>query len=180
MSEVLSTGGHYFPRFLQLTLLAAPAYYGIFRLAQWLFPKIQDWTRDVTTETTVLAANLAAAALIILLLAVVKMTVDYARIAMVVEGQRRAVRALARGASVVIRHPVATLGLVALFAGASLAIVCLYALVGPGADQANGVTIVLAIAASQVYLMLRLALRLGLLSSELALFEAVQSRFPNQ
>lgn len=178
LSEVLATGGHYFSRFLQLTLLAAPAYYGVYRLAKWLFPRIEHWTRDVTSETTVLAANLAAAALILLLLALIKMTVDYARIAMVVEGQRRALRALVRGASVVVRHPLATLGLVAVFAGASMAVIGLYSLVAPGADQSSGLTIVLAIVGSQIYLMVRVAIRLGLMSSELALFEAIQSRFP--
>lgn len=174
--DVVAAGGRLFPRYLRLAVLSAPLYYGVFRLAGWLFPKIEHLTRDVTLERTVLVYNMLAAVLIVLLLALVKMVGDYAKIAIVVENRRSSVLAFLAGCGFVLRHPISTLGLVSLFAVLTMALIAAFAAVAPGARESTVVGIILAIAASQVFLVLRTALRLGLLASQVVLFDEQRRR----
>ena len=168
--DLLAAGGEYFPRFVRLGLLSAILYYGIFRLSAWLFPWIKRATRDVTTETAVLGYNLLGGFLIVGLLVVVKMVFDYAKISMVLSKRRSAVSAAIRGAGFVARRPVKTGGLVIAFGMFTVMLLALYSRVAPGAGESSPAAILLAIAVSQLFLLLRLALRVGLLSSELVLF----------
>lgn len=172
---VFSEGSKYFSRFLRLGVISGILYYGIFRLSGWLFPWLQEATRDVTSEGRILGFNLVAAALIVGFTAVVKAVFDYAKISMVVGGRRGALLAALHGLEFVVRRPIATAGLVAFFGGATVVLVLLYSWMGPGVTQANPVSILLAIAASQLFLLGRLTLRLGLLGSEVALFESSRS-----
>jgi hypothetical protein len=169
--EVFAAGREYFPRFLRLGILSAVLYYGVIRLSQWLFPWIGVATRDVTSETTILAYNVLGAGLIVGLFAVIKAVFDYAKISMVVGGRRSALSAAFHGLGFVLRRPLATGGLVAIFSILTVLLVAVYSQVAPGADQRSITTILLALAASQLFLLLRVALRLSLLGSELALFE---------
>ena len=170
VGDLLAAGGEYFPRFLRLGLLSAILYYGIFRLSAWLFPWIKRATRDVTTETAVLGYNLLAGLLIVGLLVVVKMIFDYAKISMVVSQRRSALSAAFHGVGFVASRPLKTGGLVATFGTLTVILLVLYAWLAPGAGQSSPAAILLAIAVSQLFLVLRLAVRIGLLGSELALF----------
>jgi hypothetical protein len=176
LGDLLAAGSEYFPRFVRLGVLSGALYYGILRLSAWLFPWLQEASRDVTSETRVLGYNLVAAGLIIGLLVGVKAVFDYAKISMVVDGRRSALSAALRGVGFVLSRPLAAGGLVALFGSLTAFIVVLYSLVAPGAEQSSPATILLAIAASQLFLVVRLTLRLGLLGSELALFERRHSQ----
>jgi hypothetical protein len=170
VGDLLAAGGEYFARFVRLGLLSAILYYGIFRLSAWLFPWIESATRDVTTETAVLGYNLFAGLLIVGLLVVVKMVFDYAKISMVVSKRRSAVSAAIRGVGFVARRPLKTGGLVVSFGMFTVILLVLYSWVAPGAGGSNPAAILLAIAVSQLFLVLRLVVRVGLLGSELALF----------
>jgi hypothetical protein len=173
---VLSEGSAYFLRFLRLGLISGVLYYGIFRLSGWLFPWLTEATRDVTSEARILGFNLAAAVLVVGLTAAVKAVFDYAKISMVVGGRRGAVSAALHGLGFVLRRPIATAGLVAFFTGATVVLIVAYSWMGPGVAHANPGSILLAIAASQLFLLGRLILRVGLLGSEVALYE--RSRGP--
>jgi hypothetical protein len=171
IGELLAAGGRRFFPFLRVTLIAAPLYYGLFRLAGWFFPWLERMTRDLTRETTVLALNLIAAGLVVLLLALLGMVTDYARISMVVAGRKSALAALAEGLSFVARRPFAAPGLVIVFTAAMLGLFALYASAAPGAAETSPLGILGVLVVGQVFLLARLALRLGLMAAELALYE---------
>ena len=171
LAEFLADGGGFFFRFLRLSLISAPIYYGIFRLARWLFPSIEDAMRDVTAERTVLVYNLLAALVIVVLIATVKMGFDYARIAMVVEERRSSLLAALRGLGFVVRRPLVTWGLLLSFALLGLVLLALRLWLVPGVGQQSILAILAVFLLGQAFLLARLGLRLGLLAAELALYE---------
>ena len=164
-------GRHAF-RFLRLALLAAVFYWLIYRLARAGFGALEDATRDVTSERTVLLWVLAGAALTVLLLALVRVVFDYAKIAVVARGRRSALAAAWAGARFVAARPFATLGLYAAFALAGALLLALYALLPPFTGVATWPTVVLAALVGQLALAAKLALRLALLGAETSLFTA--------
>ncbi|MDH3743694.1 MAG: hypothetical protein OES47_01175 [Acidobacteriota bacterium] len=170
LGSFLADGGRLCLRFLRLALLSAPLYYGLFRLARWLFPWIERITVDKTVERTVLAYNLAGVAVIVALLITVKMVFDYAKIAVVVEERRSAILAVLRGFRFVLRRPLRTYGMVVLFSVLGAVLLLIYTLVAPGTGPASFAGVTLVFLLGQLFLLARLSLRLGLLAGELALF----------
>lgn len=167
--------GEFFGRFLRLVAVMAVPYYLVYRLSGWLFGSIEEWTRDVTQERSVLALYLLAAALIVLLLIVLRMISDYAKIAMVMEDRRSALFAAARGASFVVGRPIRALALVAIAGAIGLLMLYAYHLVAPGTSQASWTAVGAAFALGQLFLIARLSLRLTLLGAELDLYEKTSS-----
>ena len=161
-------GRHAF-RFLRLTLLSGVLYYLIYRLARAGFGAIEEASRDVTSERTVLLWVLAGAALTVLLLALVRVVFDYAKIAIVTHGRRSALAAAWAGARFVASRPFATLGLYAAFALLGALLLALYALLPPFAGVATWPTVILAFLVAQLALAAKIALRLALLGAEAAL-----------
>lgn len=170
LGALLADGGRLYLRFLRLALLSAPLYYGLFRFARWIFPRIERATVDVTVEKTVLATNLVAVALIVVLSVTTKMVFDYAKIAVVVEERRSAILALLRGLRFVLRRPLRTYGVVALFSLLGAALLAFYTLVAPGTGPSSFAAAILVFLLGQLFLVGRVTLRLGLLAGELALF----------
>jgi hypothetical protein len=171
LSDFLGSGGGFFFRFFRLAVVSGVLFYLVFRLAWWLFPWIRERTEDITVERTVLLYNLLGAALIVLLLVLIKLIFDYAKIAMVVEGRRSALWALLRGLRFVLRRPLRTFGLVVGFALLLALVFTVYGFVAPGAGQATPLAIVGAFLVSQLFLVAKLFLKLGLLGSQVALYE---------
>jgi hypothetical protein len=171
LSDFLGSGGGFFFRFFRLAVVSGVLYYLVFKLAWWLFPWIRERTEDITVERTVLLYNLLGAALIVLLLVLIKLIFDYAKIAMVVEGRRSALWALLRGLRFVLRRPLRTFGLVVGFALLLALVFTVYGFVAPGAGQATPLAIVGAFLVSQLFLVAKLFLKLGLLGSQVALYE---------
>jgi hypothetical protein len=171
LSDFLGSGGEYFFRFLRLAVFSGALYFLVFKLAWWLFPWIRECTEDVTVERTVLLYNLLGAALIVFLLVLIKLIFDYAKVAMVVEERRSAFWALLRGVRFVFRRPLKTFGLVVGFALLLAVVSALYGLVAPGAGQSTASAIVGAFLVSQLFLAAKLFLKLGLLGSQVALYE---------
>lgn len=170
LRRFLENGGLFFFRFLRLTVLAAVPYTLVYLFARRLFPWIERITRDVTTETTVLAYNLLGAALIVLLLATVKMVFDFAKVAVVADERRSAFLAALRGLRFVLRHPLRAYGLYAGFGLALGLLITAYALVAPGAGQATWPQVVGAFFVGQAFLIARLVLRLAVLGGALSLY----------
>lgn len=135
LGALLSHGAELFPRFLRLLALTTAAYYGIYRAARWLFPRLEQAMRDVTVERTVLAVYLSVAAAVVLLLLLVKLTSDYAKVATLVERRRSMLLAAWHGLRFVLRHPRYTFGAYAGIALVTWAFLGLWALLAPGHGQ---------------------------------------------
>lgn len=171
LTTVLADGAARFPVFLRLALITGVGYYLVFRFARWLFPRIHEATGDLTVEREVLAANLAGAAVVLALLVSIRLVGDYAKMAVVVERRKSASLAALRGLRFVLSRPLRVLGVALLYAVLMTALFAVYSLLAPGAADSTGTAILLAAALGQAFVLVKVALRVAFLASELALFE---------
>ncbi len=169
-----ASGGRFFLRFLGLALMSGVLYAGVYRLGRWLFPALEELSRDVTVERTALWLVVAAAVLIAFLLCLINLIFDYARMAIVLEGRKNPLRAAYHAVRLILRHPGQTLGLYALLGLLGLGLLAVYARIAPGAGQSTLPGIALAFLVAQAYLVAKLWLRLVLSASQLTLYEALR------
>lgn len=168
-------GGEFFGRFVRVALVMAGLYYALFRCSKWLFGRVEQATRDVTVEKTVLGYYLVVATGVVLSLVVLRMISDYAKTAIVMEDRRSALLAVLRGARFIVGKPFRALALVAIVGLVGLALLYGYHLVAPGTGQASWAGVAYALLIGQLFLIARLGLRLTLLGSQLDLYERTSS-----
>lgn len=170
-STFLAAGGNYFFRFLRLALMMGAGYYGVFKLSYWLFPAIDRWTYDITTEKTVLGYNLAALGLIAILLTSVHLVGEFARIATVQEKRRSMILAVVRSVRLVGRHPLQSTGVfLVMFLMLGLLKVAYY-WIAPGISGVSPLALLLTFAVGQGYLLIRWGLRIARYGAEIDLYD---------
>lgn len=179
LAPFLAAGARFFPRLLRLALLSGVLYFGIYRLARWLFPWIERLTRDVTAERQALLVYLAGALVVVALLGLVNLIFGYAKIAVVYEGRRSSLGALLRALRFVVGNAGKALGLYLLLASLVVAVIALYALLAPGPGQSTALGVALAFLLGQLYLMARLAMRLTFFGAQMRLYESGRFRSAN-
>jgi hypothetical protein len=176
IGSFLASSGTFFLRFIRIAAIAGFAYYGVYRLAFWLFPAIERWTRDVTVEKTALGFHLVGAGLIVLLMTLVHLISEYAKIATVQEDRRSAILAMVHSLVQVVRHPLQSFGLMGLFFLALAVGQWLLYLVLPDARNASVQAVILAFFIGQIYLLARAALRLARFSAEIRIYNQWRAR----
>jgi hypothetical protein len=164
-----SACGVWFFRFLRLALLAGPIYAFLFtRLHPWLFDEwFVAWTRNMSVERQAFAVRLALYALFTAVVCGVNLLFDYAKVRAVVEDRRSMIGALSAGTRFVARHPAKTLLLYAANLGLAVVVAASYYLVSPAAGPGLA-----AFAVGQVYIVLRVIVRLQFMASQTALFQS--------
>lgn len=172
MERFFSASGRYFLRFISLFLLSAVFYVFIFTfVAPALFSFIANATRDTTVERNVFFLTAGAYAIIALLLATVNMAFDYAKISTVFKGHRHMLVAAFDGFRFVFAHPVKTFALYFVLGVFLVLALGLYSLIAPGARQASGLAIFFAFLVGQIFLTIKLILRLTFFGGQMALYE---------
>jgi hypothetical protein len=168
-------GGRYLPRFVRLMLLSGLLYWLVFRFRRMLFDWLEESLRDVTAERTALIWTVLASAGIVLLLVTIHVVFTYAKIAAVVEERRSMLLAAVRGLGFVLSYPLRTLGLYLGFGVLTVVLLFVWIWLAPGAEQATVGAVVMAFVAGQVFVMLRLYLRLSLLAGQAALYRSLRA-----
>ena len=163
-----SACGVYAIRFLRLAIMATAIYWVLFvPYHEWLFDGLYPaLIADVTVERTAFMYRVLLYAAFLAPLLFVNVIVDYAKVRAVVEDRRSMIGALVAGWRFVRRHPGAAIGLYALDALLFLAVIGVYFLAAPGVNQ-NA----LAFAVGQLYIVLRVIVRLQFAASQIALFQ---------
>lgn len=160
--------GVWFFRFLRLAVVAGAIYWALFA---WLHPWLLDtlyarWTHDITVERTAFFIRFGLYALFTAVLCTANLLFDYAKIRAVVEDRRSMIGAFLAGARFVVRHPAKALALYLLNALVYLLVVGVYYLAAPGAS-----TPLAAFAVGQLFIVLRVLVRLQFAASQTALFQ---------
>ncbi len=172
LPEFFSHGAEFFFRFVRLAVLSGLLYYLVYRFAGWLFGWIEDATRDVPFETTVLFYVIAASILVAFLLSFVNMAFDYAKIATYKENRRSMVLAAIKGFRLVL----GTWAALSSCTTASASWVSFFSarttLVAPGSGQASVSSVVFAFLVGQAFLVSKLVLRLTFYAGQMALYES--------
>ncbi len=173
--RLFAKSGEYFFRFVRLLVISALFYAAVFRwVGQPLHRRVEEWTRDVTSEQTVLLLTMVVYLVVGVLLVLISLAADYGKIALVVEHRRSALLAFLRGLRFVFSHPGKTSGLYALLLAVGLGLVALYAGVAPGPGQRVWWTVLVAFLVGQVYVLARIGLKLWFLSSQTVLFQSAE------
>jgi len=161
--------GIYFFRFLRLGVMAAAMYWLLFaKVHPWLFDTAFTWlTKDVTVERTAFFYRLGLYVFFGIAVLKTNLVFDYAKVRSVVEDRRSMIGALVGSIRFIWRNPGATLGLYTLNALLFLAVIGLYALAVP--DASANMT---AFLAGQIYIVLRVMVRLQFAASQIALFQS--------
>lgn len=166
----LAAGGTFFFRLLRVALITGAAYYGVYKIAYWLFPAIERWTLDITVERTVLGMHLAGAGVVMILMWCVHLVADFAKIAVVIEGRRSAVLAVLRSTRQLLKHPFQAMGLAGIMVALLALLQVLYFWVAPGIQGFHPMTLILVFGVGQLYLLARWGLRIARYGAEIELF----------
>jgi hypothetical protein len=164
--------GVFFWRFLRLGIVVGAIYWVIFTyLHGWLFDDAYDWLIvDVSEERVAFLWRFGLYAVLGLALIAVNIAVDYAKVRLVVEDRRSAFGAVSAALGFLGRNPGRAFGLYGLNAVIFLALLGVWALVAPGVGSA-GLSMWIGFAATQLYLIARLTLKLQFMASQTALFQ---------
>lgn len=164
--------GAFFWRFLRLGIAAAAMYSVLFiYVHRWLLNDAYEWLIvDVTEERIAFLWRAALYAVFGVTLAMVNITLEYARIRLVVEDRHSVIGALSAALGFLGRQPGRASGLYGLNLLLWLIVLAIWALVAPGAGSA-GPMMWLTFGATQLYLLARLAVKLQFMASATALFQ---------
>jgi hypothetical protein len=163
-----SACGVYFVRFMRLGFIMAVVYWALFGpYHAWLFGQVYPaLTGNITVERTAFVIHLALYAAFALPLFAFNILFDYAKIRAVVEDRRSMIGAVGASWRFMRRHPIAVWSVYKINALVFLLVIGLYYVIAPGA-AADG----LAFAIGQLYIVLRVIVRLQFAASQTALFQ---------
>lgn len=155
-------------RFLRLSVISVSVYAFLFiNVHGWLFGSLYSrLLEDLTVERIAFFYRLGLYVVFGTLVLFANLVFDYAKVRAVVEDRRSMIGALSAGFRFVRRNLGATIGLYAMNALAFLAVLLLYYLAAPGVG-ANTV----AFAIGQLFIVLRVIVRLQFAASQTALFQ---------
>jgi len=163
-----SACGVYFVRFIRLGVVTAIVYSALFGLYHpWLFDRVYPaLTENITVERTAFFIHLALYAAFALPLFAFNILFDYTKIRAVVEDRRSMISAIAASWRFIRRNPIAVWAVYKLNALVFLLVIGLYYMIAPGASAD-----VLAFGIGQLYIVLRVIVRLQFAASQTALFQ---------
>ena len=178
LAGFLRAGGGTLLRFLRLALISAVLYAVIYVIQRALFARIEEWTRDTTSEWPVLLLSLAVYLFTAAQLLFVHTCFGYAKVATVVDERRSMFLAAVHGLAFVLLHPRQTLGLAGSILAGTGVLLALYTWLAPGSQQASVVTVSAAFAVGQAVLAVRLGARLTHLAGQTSLYRHVSGALP--
>lgn len=161
--------GVFFVRFIRLGLIASAVYWTLFGpFHQWLFEDLYPTLiENVTVERTAFFIRLGLYAAFAVPVFFFNILFDYAKIRAVVEDRRSMIGAIVASWRFIRRHPIAVGALYKFNALLFLVVIGIYYLIAPGGN-AN----LLAFAIGQIYIVLRVIVRLQFTASQTALFQS--------
>jgi hypothetical protein len=165
--------GVFFFRFLRLAVLALAAYAFLFAYVHsWLLDGFYAWaTRDMVVERTAFLVRLLLYVVFGILLLACNLLFDYAKIRAVVEDRRSMIGALMAALRFVRRQPLDAIGLYLLDGLLFILLLAAYSIVAPGAGG-GGLSMWAGLLVTQLYLLLRLSVKLLFYASQISLFQA--------
>jgi len=168
-----SASGGFFFRFVRLAIVMGVVYGLLFGLLHpWMFDRFYTrLIRNINVERTAFMIRASMYLVFGLLLAGANVIFDYAKVRAVVEDRRSALGALVAAIHFVRRHAGAAIGLYALNLAAFALVLAIYAVLAPRAGG-SGWMMWVGFAIGQLYVLLRLCVKLTFWASETSLFQS--------
>lgn len=164
-----SACGVYFFRFMRLGVIAGVIYWVLFGpYYRWLFESVYPAAiENLTVERTAFFIRIGLYAAFAIPLFFVNMLFDYAKVRAVVEDRRSMIGAVVAAWRFLRRQPIAAWALYKMNAIVFLIVIGLYYLAAPGASAPNAAAFLI----GQLYIVLRVCVRLQFAASQTALFQ---------
>lgn len=161
--------GGYFGRLLRLAVVMWATYWALFKwLHPLLFTRVYDhYTRDMTSERDGLVLRVALYAVFGLTLFIANLIFDYAKVRLVVEDRRSVIGALGASMRFLRRRAFRAFGLYMLNVLAFLMLLRIWLEAAPQAWHSVGWAFLI----TQIYLLVRIWMRLAFVSSEVVFFQ---------
>ncbi len=161
--------GGYFGRMLRIGVVMLAAYWALFKyLHPFLLTRVYDhYTRNMTSERDGLVLRVALYLAFALVLFILNMVFDYAKVRLVVEDRRSAIGALGASMRFLRRRPLRAFGLYLLNGIAFLMLLRLWLEAAPQAWE----SVAWAFFVTEIYLLVRIWLRLVFVASEVVFFQ---------
>ena len=168
-SGFFSACGVYAFRFLRLALIAGACYWVLFGpYHHWLFEQVYpSLMKDQTAERTAFLIRVGLYLAFALPLFFVNMLFDYAKVRAVVEDRRSMIGAVVAAWRFIKRHPLAAWALYKANAVLFLVVIGVYYVAAPSATMPE----VAAFAIGELYIVLRVVVRLQFAASQTSLFQ---------
>lgn len=163
--------GHFFGRFFRAGLVAGLVGLLAAGTLAFLVKGIGQRLEDSAWEPMGFVVGLVRFALVALVVVLVLMALDLARVRIVIEDSRQAIRLFFRSLRFVLRHPVKVLGLWAVNSLFLLGVLAAYLAYCNRFPATRGRFILAMVLVQQAVMMARAGLRVGLWGSEIALWE---------
>ena len=164
-----SACGMYAVRFLRLAIIATAVYWVLLvPYHGWLFDELYpSLIENLTVERTAFFYRVGLYVMFLVPVTLANLVFDYSKVRAVVEDRRSMIGAVVSAIRFIRRNPAAAIGLYLLDTLLFLAVIGLYFLVAPGASASN----TLAFTIGQLYIVLRVVVRLQFAASQIALFQ---------
>jgi hypothetical protein len=166
---LLHGSGFYFGRLVRVSLLSLACAGIVFALNVPFARFVDARAREAVSEQTALLLVLGRHALLLLALLAVHMVSSFAKVIVVLEERLSAVLAFLSSLGFCARHLVAAVGQYVLVVGCGLALLLAFSALDTRLDVVGWRTQLVMLAVFQAFLAVRIALRLGLLASQLEL-----------
>ncbi len=163
--------GHFFGRFFRAGLVAGLVGLVVAGMLAALVRGIGRRLEDSAWEPMGFVVGLVRFALVALVVLLVLMALDLARVRIVLEDSRQAIRLFFRSLKFVLRHPVKVLGLWVVNSLVLLGVLAAYLAYCHRFPASRGRFILAMIVTQQAVMLARAGLRVGLWGSEIALWE---------
>lgn len=167
-----ASGGFFF-RFLRLAIVMGVVYGFLFGILHpWMFDRLYTrFTRGVNVERTAFLIRASLYLVFLLLLAAANVIFDYAKVRAVVEDRRSVLGAVVAAVHFIRRHASAAIGVYAINVLVFALTLGIYALVAPRAGG-TGWMMWVGFAIGQLYVLMRLLVKLTFWASETSLFQS--------
>lgn len=174
-AALFASCGRHGGRIVRIALLSGVGYYLVYKLHGWRLDRLEERLIDVTEETTAMWGTILLYAFTFLLLILVRTLSDYAKVAAVAQDQPSALRAYVAGARQIVRRPLTLLSTLLLYGALGSLLLALFTLLRPSIVTADYWAIGWVVFVGQLWIALKLSLRLALLRSEAAIYLSTDS-----
>jgi len=170
--------GFYFGRMFRTSLVALAAAWVVFALNRPFARWVDETARDVVSERTAVLLLFGRHALLLLVLVLLHMVVSYARVILVEEERRSALLATLTSLGFCLRNFFAAVGQYVVVVAVGLVLFAVWSAFDVRFVVTGWKTQLVALVGFELLLLARIALRLGLLASQLDLYRARARRPP--
>lgn len=176
VSRFFSNSGFYFHHFFALLFAVAILFFIVYKfISPAIFGIINAFSQNWMSDRAVWFVNLGGYLVLLFIVAFINMIFDYAKIILVVEKKKSSWLCIWLAMKFAVKHFTKTIGLYFLLAAVGLGLVLVFGLLQIWIQPTQIVLLVIVITIQQIFIFLKIGLRLDFYGAQMALYRQDQS-----